>query len=127
MAFLDKSVLLSKTGLRRETLFVPDLDGEVLLRELTGSEIDVVKRQAAKDNGAVAMTTALAVRFGWINEDGSHVLSDDDLSTMITEVSFAVIDLMATKIMELSGNAGDTKAAAKKGSTRTRNGASGSS
>lgn len=130
MAYLDKSALKRST-LKRKSVNVPALGGEVLLRELTSPEVADFRAysSSSKDDEArfrLVLGPARMIRFGWINEDGSQVLTEDEESLLYGHSPTEVLEPMVTAISELSGIGKDAIEDAKKNSIETPSADSGS-
>lgn len=115
MNYLGKATL-GKGLLKQEPLTVEAWGGSILIRELTGAEVERVRVIAATavKNGIVADNSALGtfgralIAAGWINEDGSRVLTDEE-ADLLADESNQVLELISGAISKLSGL---TKAAA---------------
>lgn len=141
MSFIGKEILGRKT-LKRKTVDVPEWEGQVIIRELTGREAEPISQGAAEIRKAVQdgkpdakyaiRWQAQTIALGWINEDGNHVLEAGDINTLIDTTGHSTIELLSREIRILSGmqildkDADAPVEQAKKNSTGIRNGASGS-
>lgn len=117
--FVGRDVL-GKGLLKRAEVDVAEWGGLALVRELSSAEIEDVRVLAGQsmndgvlDGKAVGRFERALVVAGWINADGSQVLSDEDVSLLGGESARAVT-LLASKISELSGLTPSTQADAKK-------------
>lgn len=127
--------ILQRATLKRERVHVPEWGGDVLVRELNGAETAAVMRPALEiandrqspETGERAIRfEALVVCYGWINEDGSQVLTPDDVDTLLQSASYSVIEQLSKAIRRLTGIESKAVEEAKKNSATTQNGASGS-
>lgn len=108
-AILGKNVL-GKGMLKRREIEVPTWGGAILIRELTGAEVETVREVAASavkdgqitDQANLRVFAHTLIVFGWINEDGTRVLTDQEGDLLYTE-SNQTIDSIADAIAELSG------------------------
>lgn len=142
MGIIGRNILQKQT-LKRKPVQVPEWEGIVILRELTGYEaapvsqgalaIQQARQEGKADAAQVVRWQAETLAAGWINEDGSHVLQNGDIDTLIQSTSNAVIGRLAKEVRILSGleAASETEDRpgdeAKKNLAKTANGASGSS
>lgn len=110
MAILGKDSL-KRSPLKRKTIQVDELGGQLIVRELNGLGAIAVgqgameiseQRQAGKVNPAAAMRwTATTVAYGWINEDGSYVT--DSADDILDAWPQPLIEKVAKEIRILSG------------------------
>lgn len=111
MPVLGREVLGNRI-LKRKALEVPEWGGVIFVRELTGREAIPISQGAleisqAREKGELSAEQVvrwhtLTVRYGWINEDGSYVLGDDDMETLMDE-SQDTVERIADEIRALSG------------------------
>lgn len=122
---LGKSAL-GTTVLKRKIVYIPEWGGEVLVRELTISEkAEIADFNLEKLTQGAAMRSSLGIiRYGWINEDGSHVLTSAEDVKALGQQPESVIVAFINAIAELNGADAET---AKKNSTTSRKDGSGSS
>lgn len=130
MAYLDKSALRRET-LKRKTLHVPALGGDVLLRELTSPEVAAFREyaKASQEGDAhfrLVLGPARLIRCAWITEDGSPVLDEGDEMLLHGHSPTEVLEPLVLAISELSGLEKAALDDAKKNLPATQNGASGS-
>jgi len=130
---LGRDAILRTAVLRRRTVTVNALDGDVLVREMSGLEaarfqkrsLDVIKPNTGmiKSADALARLNAGVIINGVINEDGSAVFANDDADALMAMPS-SVLEIIANEILDLSGlSAGGRRRAEK---NLTTNGGSGS-
>lgn len=140
MAFLGKAIL-KKDTFTRKTLDIPEWGGQIIVRGLSGKEAIPISQGAieiAGDQKAGKLNAernerweAATVVAGWINEDGSNVLTPQDIDDLLGKET-TVISRIAKEIRILSGMAKDKDDdpkptdVAKKNLTVTQNGDSGS-
>ena len=110
MAFLGKEALLKPSDLKRETVQVGPLGGEVILRELSVVErFRVLKRFDITDeeDPAQAMRAVLAmVVVSLCNDDGSPMFSDDEVEEGVNGLeqhSSAAVEELMTACQRLQG------------------------
>lgn len=139
--YINKSIL-KRNVLKRKTIHIPEWDGEIVVRELTGKEAIALNqtaveinfdRQAGRfDADKAQRWEARTVMAGWINEDGSHVLESGDIDDLLNTQPRSVIERIAKEIRILSGmdrakpDAPSPADEAKKNLNETPNTASGS-
>ena len=111
---------LGKGKLRRAEIDAPEFGGVVCVRELNGAEIAIVRQVAAgsvkdgtPDPEAVGNFERSLVERGWIDGEGNRVLGDGE-GELLRQESARLVNLMATKIAELSGLNASATADAKK-------------
>jgi hypothetical protein len=88
--------------LRHRLVSVPEWGGEALVRELTLAEAAQIGGLDVRKRADQMQAAALTIRYGWINEDGSHVATDDDMPKIMQQ-SIALIVRLATAIADMSG------------------------
>lgn len=81
---LNREQILGATKLRVEKVSVPEWNGEVLVRELTGRERDEFESSLVVKEGKQTTTTLANIRAklvarAIVDENGIRVLSDDDV------------------------------------------------
>lgn len=106
---LGKDVL-GKRKLAQSTIEVPTWGGSILIRELTGAEVETVRSIAASavkdgqvtDQANLRVFAHSLIVSGWINADGTHVLAEDE-GNLLYDESNQTIDTIADAIAVLSG------------------------
>lgn len=88
--------------LRQRRVAVPEWGGEALVRELTLAEAAQIGGLDVRKRDDQMQAAALTIRYGWINEDGSNVVTDADLPKVMQQ-SIALVVRLATAIADLSG------------------------
>lgn len=106
----------SAATLRRKAVFVPEWDGDVLLRELTGAErleltagvldlYQVLGEGGLPKSGADVRRAlefaARVVQLAWIGEDGGQVVSDEQFD-MLLQVDWTILMSLAGEALTLS-------------------------
>lgn len=103
--------ILSAPILRREEIEIPEWGGSILVRELTEAEAtDCQKTLRYKfdhehtlpDSDSMSGWRKRIWFYGWINEDGTQVLSREDRDKL-DQVPYSILDRVAGRIAELSG------------------------
>ena len=101
MAFLTKSAILSADDFKYATVSCPEWGGDIRVRGLTAAEQAKIARMVSDnrtDDIAVVMTI-----MGCVNEDGERIFDSGD-KDLLKARSYAVMDRIAKKIIELSGS-----------------------
>lgn len=130
---LSRDAILRTAVLKRRTITVDALDGDVLVREMSGLEaahfqkrsLDVIKPNngGIKSAEALARLNASVLINGVINEDGSAVFSNDDAGVLM-DMPSSVLETIANEILDISGLTAGGRRRAEKNSMP--NGGSGS-
>lgn len=112
MAHVGKEILRKNT-LKRKTIEIPEWEGQIVIRELTGSEAVPVNQKAIEiaqsrntanfDAKKVLYWEAEIFCYGWINEDGSRVLKLEDMDELMETQPRSVIERVAKEIRILTG------------------------
>ena len=107
----------SAATLRRKAVFVPEWDGDVLLRELTGAErleltagvldlYQVLGEGGLPKSGADVRRAlefaARVVQLAWIGEDGGQVVGDGEPFEMLLQVEWTILMSLAGEALRLS-------------------------
>ena len=140
MAFLGKDILKRDT-FKRKIVDVPEWGGKIIVRGLSGHqaipisqtavEISLEKKDGKFDAEKAERWEANTFVCGWINEDGSNVLTAGDVDDLLGKET-EIISRIAREIRILSGmekakeDASSPVVDAKKNLTATLNGDSGS-
>lgn len=124
MAILDREAILSLQDLPTERVFVPEWQGEVIVRGLTGAERDafeqsIVEQKGKKTRMKLQNIRARLVVLTVVDEQGNRVFSDGDAEWLgkksavalnrIFEVAQRLSGLRAEDIEELEGNLDDAQ------------------
>jgi hypothetical protein len=108
MPLLTKEQILARKGeLPRETLPVPELGGDVIVRALSAKERDDYEASSLRRKGNrfeqnLANVRARLVVRAVLNEDGSRMFTDDDADSL-GEIIGSAIDRIYDKAAKLSG------------------------
>ena len=140
MAFVGKEVLKRDT-FKRKLIDIPEWGGKIIVRGLSGHQAMSISQTAveiADDRRAGTFDAEKAERWeantvvcGWINEDGSNVLTAGDVDDLLGKET-EIISRIAKEIRILSGmekaekDTSSPVVDAKKNLTETLNGDSGS-
>lgn len=89
-----------KATLRRESVSVPEMDGDVFVRVLTLQEVREIQR-AQKDMEPLDLYPKL-VRMASVNEDGSPLFGASDVA-LIEGLPWPVVEAIAHKALDISG------------------------
>ena len=101
MAFLTKNAILSVDDFKYASVPCPEWGGDIRVRGLTAAEQAKIARMVndgRTDDIAVVMTI-----MGCVNEDGERIFDSSDKDALKAR-SYAVLDRIAKKIVELSGS-----------------------
>ena len=101
MAFLTKSAILSADDFKYATVPCPEWGGDIRVRGLTAAEQAKIARmvnESRTDDIAVVMTIMACV-----DEDGERIFDSSD-KELLKARSYAVMDRIAKKILELTGS-----------------------
>ncbi len=107
MAVLNRSQLIQKRDLARESVAVPELGGEVLVRELTAKERDEfdvssIKRNGKKIEQNLANLRARLCVKAVIDEQGEPLLTEADAAALGDQPG-SIIDRIYAVAARLSG------------------------
>ncbi len=101
MAILNKAAILSADDFRYATVSCPELGGDIRVRGLTAAEQAKIARLVNdKKTDDIAVVVAI---MGIVNEDGERIFDSGDKDALKAK-SYAVLDRIAKKILELSGS-----------------------
>ena len=101
MAFLTKSAILASDDFQYASVPCPEWGGDIRARGLTAAEQAKIARMVNEkktDDIAVVVTI-----MGVVNEDGERIFDSSDKDALKAR-SYAVLDRIAKKILELSGS-----------------------
>lgn len=106
-----EDILGSAVKLRTEVLDVPEWDGQVTVREMTGTERDRLEADISqKKQTAMANLRARVVAMCCVDENGAALFTDADAAEL-GKLSAAALDRVFWAAMRLSRmNAGDVDA-----------------
>ena len=101
MALLSKQSISAADDFKYAIVECPEWGGDVRVRGLTAAEqSNIYKRY---NDGKSEDFDVLLVTMGCVDEDGNRVFTNDD-KDMLRKKSFAVLDRIAKKVIELSGD-----------------------
>jgi hypothetical protein len=100
---LSRDEILSKAVLKRETVTVPDLGGDVVVQEMSGAQRDAWEQslQARDKQGNLVNARAKLVVAALVNEDGTRMFSDDDVDR-VGGMPFGVLDKICQVALRLN-------------------------
>ena len=101
MAFLSKNAILSSDDFKYATVSCPEFGGDIRVRGLTAAEQAKIARMVndkRTDDIAVVVTI-----MGCVDENGERIFDSSDKDALKAK-SYAVLDRIAKKILELSGS-----------------------
>jgi hypothetical protein len=100
---LSRDEILSKAVLRRETVTVPELGGDVILQEMSGAFRDAWEQslQDRDNHGRLVNPRAKLVVATLVNEDGSRVFGDDDVDR-VGNMPSSVLDRLCNVAQRLN-------------------------
>jgi len=131
MNLLSREALLGATGCPEETVHIPALGGEVIVRGLTGVELDAyhqaitVGKGNKRDVNMANLRTKLVVRCV-VDASGRRVFGDDDADAL-SKIRGDVIGKLFTVAQKLSGLSDEEVEELGKPSSTTEPGTSSSS
>ncbi len=103
MAFLNKTAILSADDFKYATVACPEWGGDIRVRGLTAAEQATIARKVNdKKTEDIAVVVTI---MGCVDENGERIFDNGDKDALKVR-SYAVLDRIAKKILELSG-AGD--------------------
>jgi len=119
MAVLGREAILQIQDLPTERVFVPEWQGEVIVRALTGAERDAFEQSIVEQRGKSTRMNlknirAKLVALTVVDEDGKRVFSDEDAELLgrksaaalnrVFEVAQRLSGLRPEDVEELAGN-----------------------
>jgi len=116
MSLLNKAAILTSSDKTTEAVDVPQWGGSVVVGSLTGQQAEVVRHQLRQvESGKVKPGTWLAqvVCFGVLDENGMRMFADTDVAAIAAK-RLDVLELLAEKILALSGMTDSAKEAIEK-------------
>lgn len=107
MPVLSKSVLLGATTVPRETVRIPELGGEVIVRGMTGAERDAFEVSLVEGRGRNRQANlknlrAKLIAFCCVSETGERVFTNEDVEALGT-VRADVLNRIYNVAQKLSG------------------------
>ena len=101
MGFLTKNAILSADDFKYATVSCPEWGGDIRVRGLTAAEQAKIARmvnEGRTDDSAVVVTI-----MGCVDENGDRLFDNSD-KDLLKARSYAVLDRIVKKIIELSGS-----------------------
>jgi len=127
MAYLTKAAILAAQDLKTEPVAVPEWDGEVLVRGMTGLERDGISQALRQADGRMDMekfrTSVCACSM--VDEQGKRLFSDAEVEAL-GEKSSTALDRVYAVASRLSGLGAESNEDLEKNSGKTRSERSGS-
>jgi hypothetical protein len=107
MALLSKDALLKGTALPRETVYLKELGGEVIIQGMTGKQRDewessLVKQRRNRRELDTRNVRARLVARCLVNDDGSRMFSDDE-ADQLGDIRVDVLGHLFEVAQRLSG------------------------
>jgi hypothetical protein len=107
MALLDKGALLKATALPRETVYVKELGGALIIQGMSGKQRDewessLVKQRRNRREIDTRNVRARLVARCLVNEDGSRMFGDEE-ADLLGDVRVDVLSQLFTVAQRLSG------------------------
>jgi hypothetical protein len=107
MAVLTKQILLGATTPPQETVKVPELGGDVIVRGMSGSERDAFEASLIEGKGRkrdvnMKNLRAKLVAYCCVDEQGARIFNDSDAAAL-GEVRADVLNRIYTVAQRLSG------------------------
>ena len=97
---LNKQAILGADDLARETVYVKEWGGDVLVKGLSHGEMAQAQTKA-RDGSQMDLLIQVVI-FGCIDEDGKHIFSQKDVKALMGKNQNPIVTL-TNKIFELSG------------------------
>ena len=101
MALLSKQNICVADDFKYAIVACPEWGGDVRVRGLTAAEQSTIYKRY--NDGKTEDFDVLVVTMGAVDEDGNRLFSSDD-KDMLRQKSFSVLDRIAKKIVELTGD-----------------------
>lgn len=110
--YLGRDAILGAVDLKREEVEVPEWGGKVLIQELTAGQAegfgyDMLNADGEMDARKTRGQMFRAIRMGVIDAEGNPVFNRNDQKAL-EDKSMSACQLVANKILSLSGMATDT-------------------
>ena len=103
MAYLSKQSVLSVEDFKYSVVPCPEWGGDMRVRGLTAAEQSIIQRRV-NDNKTEDMAVIVSI-MGCVDDNGERIFDNSDKDSLKGK-SYAVLDRIAKRILELSG-AGD--------------------
>lgn len=110
MSLLNKASFLTGEYFQYAVVPVPELGGEMRVRGLSAYEQSVITKKV--NNKQMDDLAIVVCIMGCVDENGERVFTVDDKDALKNK-PYAVLDRIAKKILELSGNESDIDTAEK--------------
>jgi|LWDU01.1.fsa_nt_gi hypothetical protein len=94
---MNKNEIFKNYSLKTGTVEVPNWGGEVVIRELSASALESIR----KANGSELEMAAIAVINGVLNEENKRMFNDTDKKKLL-DMSASDLVLVSTAVIELS-------------------------
>jgi hypothetical protein len=104
---------LTKKGLRRRDITIPDTEGVISIRELSTAEVrDFAERfKQAENSGDKQLDATMdLVIHGVVDEHGKQMFEPSDSAELLKSMSAATVTFIAGQISKLSGMSSDDAA-----------------
>jgi hypothetical protein len=107
MGYLTRDAILRVTDLQQKAVDVPEWGGQVLVRELTASEVEKIGFDMADGDGNVDKRRARGmmsrvVAWATIDQNGKRIFSEADVDAL-GQKSFKPVQRIANAVMQMSG------------------------
>jgi len=105
---------LNKNVLKREKVLIPEwTEDEVYVQELTGRQVELLKKYVTIVNGipVAKHEIALMIILSLVDKDGNYLFTEDDIEQLENQPIALIIRLysLATKLSGLSGTVDEAK------------------
>lgn len=112
---LSRDEILSKTGLKKQTVSVPEWGGEVIVSEMTGAARDAWEQglQSRDSKGRLVSPRANLVIATVVDDKGERLFSDDDVEK-VGNLSASSLTRICNVAQELNSLRADDLDTAKK-------------
>lgn len=104
MALLSKNSVLEADDFQYALVPCPEWGGEMRVRGLTAAEYSFVSKRY--NDGKSEDFDVIVCIFGCVDANGDQIFENSD-KDKLRKRSFAVMDRIAKKVLELSGNSGE--------------------
>jgi len=80
---LNKDLILKKADLKTEVINIPEWEGDITIRELSGASLEKWQSKAQKPNADSAVTLGEMIAISVVNQDGSPMFKMSDLGDLL--------------------------------------------
>ena len=101
MAFLSRNSFLAAEDFEYATVPCPELGGDMRVRGLTAAENAIIARKS-QEKKTDDLTVVICI-MGCVDENGERFFTNNDKEEL-KKKSYAVLERISTKILELSGD-----------------------